>query len=117
MQHLISLINNHVLETLESQKSRTIHEINQPTRGSNEEITALLEQWNLLTKRATTIDDTRTKHGTVAKASGLVEDLSSKLSVGADDENQRLSTISLTLPHESRVATDSSKLLSLAHEL
>lgn len=87
MQHLISLIDDHVLETLESQESRTAHEVNQTTGSGNEQIATLRKQRDLLTKRATTVDDTGTKHGTITKASSLIKDLGGKLSVGADDED------------------------------
>jgi hypothetical protein len=60
-------------------------EIDETTRGTDQDITTLTKLGNLFAQRTTTIHNARTKHGTVAESTGFIEDLSGKFSAGADD--------------------------------
>lgn len=50
------------------------------------------ESCDLFRNRSSSVNNSRSEHATVAKLAGLVEDLSSKLTGWANDENQGLST-------------------------
>lgn len=62
VQHLISFIDDHVLETLESQDLRRIDEVTETTWSANQHVTALTKLLNLLALWTAAIDDTRTEH-------------------------------------------------------
>jgi hypothetical protein len=119
LEHLISLVNNHVLETLQSQNFRAINEVHETTRGANDNITTLLELLDLLADRATSIDDARAKHRAVTKAPSLVKDLGRKLTARADNENEGLGSNARSDAFliGDRIGTRSSELLGLTHEL
>src|SRR6187402_3401895 len=91
VEHLVSLINDHVFKTLKGQDMRTVDKVTKTTRSANEDIASLLKLQDLLTDWATTIDDTRAKHGTIAETTGLIEDLGSQLSTWCYNQNQWLS--------------------------
>lgn len=119
-EHLIGLIDNHVLEAAQRETLWLIgDEINETSWSSNENITALSDLVELIAARATTIHNTRTKHRAVAEATRLVEDLNGKLTVGANDEHEWLGTkeIARVWDESRRVGTLCTQLLGLAHEL
>ena len=95
-----------------------IHEVNEPTWSGNENITAVLDLNLLVSLRTTAIGNTRTKHGSIAKTTGIVEDLDAQLSSWGDDENQGLTpwqTLSSGIPI-SELDTRGSKLLNLSYQ-
>lgn len=119
-EHLISLINNHVLEAAQREALWLVgDEINKATWGSNENITALGDLVELVAAGATTIHNTWTKHRAVAEATRLVEDLHGKLTVGTNDEHEWLGTrkVARIWDESRRVGAWRTQLLGLAHEL
>ena len=80
----------YLLETIEGQESWITSEILEATRGSDENIAALLQGHLLIPDGGTTIDDARTQHRAVAQTTALVEDLTSQLTGWAHNENKRL---------------------------
>jgi hypothetical protein len=54
---------------------RSLDKVNESTRGSDENITALGELIGLIPQRTTSVDHTRTEHSSIAELPSLVEDL------------------------------------------
>jgi hypothetical protein len=86
VQHAISLIEDEVLDVLQGDAA-TLDQIDETTRGSNEQIAAALDLAKLGANVGTTVDDTRTDPRTVGELAGLVEDLGHQLTGGG--QNQR----------------------------
>lgn len=91
LEHLISFVNDHVLEALQGEKVRSVNEVAKTTGCSNENIAALLKLDDLLGDWTTAVDDAGTKHGSIAETTSLIEDLGGKLTSWADDQDQGLS--------------------------
>ena len=118
VEHLIGLVDDHVLEATKSQNARAVDEINQTAGGSNEDIATLAEEPDLISDGSATVDDAWTQHGTIAKLAGLVEDLDSKFTGGNDDKHERLSGDFVSALHErGGVGAEGCKFLGFAHEL
>ena len=67
-----------------------VHEVAESTRGSDEDVTALPQVVDILTQWPATIRNARTKHGSVAHAASLIEDLHGKLASRNYDDDERL---------------------------
>lgn len=108
-----------LLDAAKRQNVRLLHEIKQPSRSSDKNITALLEFVTLSTNRSATIHNARTQHRPVAETTSLIEDLSRQLTGRSHDEHQRLSTnrVRNRVISSAQVGTGSSQLLRLAHQL
>jgi hypothetical protein len=107
-----------LLEAPKGQQVDVAHEVHQAARRSDEDIAAHLELLALIPRRGTTVDDTGAQHGAVAQATGLIEDLAGKLASRADDQDQRLSTDTISCGIvTSRIRARSCKLACLTHEL
>lgn len=118
MQHLISLINDHVAQATQGQDMRTLNEVDETTRRGDQYVASLGKLTDLITNWTATVGDARAKHGTVAELASLVEDLDGQLASRDDDDNQRLSTnLGGVEVNHGRVGTRSSELLGLAHQL
>lgn len=118
-EHLIGLIDNHVLEAAQREALWLIcDEINETTWSSNENIAALGDLVELVAAGPTTIHNTGTEHRAVAETTGLVENLHSKLTVGTNDEHEWLGTSKVArIRDKSRgVGAWCTQLLGLAHE-
>lgn len=121
IEHLIGLIDDGVLDTSHGDEVRLVHESTQAARSGDENVTALAEIVDLLTHWVATVSGAWAKHGLVAHAASLVEDLDSKLAGGNDDDHQRLSTdavAAMIIAGESVVDlwTMTAELLGLAHQ-
>lgn len=119
VKHLVGFINDHVLDAAQRQDVRTLHHVDQTARRGDENITALLQLINLVAHRSASIDDARSEHGTVAKLSGLVEDLNCEFSSRNHDDDQGLCPYgrdNACIKLE-RIRTRSSQLLGLAHQM
>lgn len=108
---------NSLPDAAQSEDVRLTHEVDNATRGADQNITALFELLTLKAGRCTTIDDARTKHRAVAETAGLVKDLGGQLTGRADNQNKRLTTNALTRGQVQRAWARSTELLSLAHQL
>jgi hypothetical protein len=119
VQKLISLIDDGVANTVEREQVGTTHEVQEATRSSDENVTALAKLDHLLTHRTTTVSNARTKHRAIAETTSFVEDLAAELTSRSDDENERLSsnTLSASIEVSGDKRTRSGDLLSLAHQL
>jgi hypothetical protein len=119
LEHLISLVNDHVFETLQSQDLRTTNKVHKTTRGANDNVTAFLKLSDLIADGAASIHDAGAKHGAVAEAPSLIKDLSRKLTVGTDNKDKRLCTDSRrdAFLIGNRIRSRGSQLLGLTHEL
>ena len=119
MKHFVSFVNDNVLESIETEDIRSVHEIDEATGGANKDIAALLQILNGVEDAWTSVYDARAKHRTVRELQSLLEDLHSKFASRNDDQNQWLSSnTTINAGTESGgVGTRSRKLLGLAHEL
>src|ERR1700712_3725578 len=116
MKHLVSFIDDGVPETGKGQEFRSTHEVEEPTRRCNEDVTATVELRSLVTDGGATISNAGAKHGAVAETTCLVEDLAAKLAGRGNDQDQGLGTDSVTggIKVETTGAR-SGELLSLSH--
>ena len=106
------------LDAAERKKVATAHEVHKTSRGSNQDVASLSQFVHLLSGRSTSIGNARAKHRAVAQASGLVKYLSSELTSGRDNKNQRLGTNAFfTSPRLGEIWTWSSQLLGFTHQL
>ena len=114
VQHLVSLVNDHVAQATKGENVGALDEINEAARRGHQDVTALGELDDLLAYGTATVDNAGTKHGTVAELAGLVEDLNSELAGRSDNDNKRLSA---NARRDLGMGTRSSELLGLSHEL
>jgi hypothetical protein len=91
------------------------HHVHETTRGGDQDITTLLELLTLDASGTTAVDDTRTKHCSIAQLPGHVEDLSCKLTSWRDNKDQWLGSDKF-LGATSNARTRSSQLLVLSHQ-
>lgn len=106
-------------DALERQNICLVHEVHNPTRRANQDVTPFLELLPLLAHRSSTVSNAWTKHGAITQASRFVEDLSGKLSSRADDQNQGLGSNRMLRGDEcvGDIRTRCSQFLGLTHEL
>jgi hypothetical protein len=116
VKHLIGLVDHNELDALERENTATLEEVDETSGSTDKNVTTLAELETLGHGIGTTVDHTRTKHGPVTETTTFIEDLSSQLTGGSDDKNQRFSRVS-TLPSEKSVGTRSRQTLGLAHQL
>jgi hypothetical protein len=118
VEHLISLVNDHVLQAAERQDFGTSDEIFEATRSSNQDVAASRKKAALLADRDSSVDDTRSEHGAVAQLSRFVEYLHSQLTSRDHHNHEWLSDhVVDSFLESSRVGPRSPKLLGLSHEL
>lgn len=60
-----------LLEAAEREQIDVLHEVHKATRSGDEDVTAHLELLALVLGRRTTVNGTRSQHGTVTQAAGL----------------------------------------------
>ena len=95
------------------------HDVEQTTWSGDEKVTPLLELGDLLTDRPTAVCYTGSQHGAVAESASFVEDLTTELTSGCDNEDKWLATNAIALGVEvvGQVWSRCSQLLGFAHEL
>lgn len=89
VKHTISLIEDEVLDVTEGDAT-SLYEIDQPTGGSNKQITATLDLSELGANVGTTIDDARADPRSVGELARLLVDLRDKLTSGSEDQRGRV---------------------------
>jgi hypothetical protein len=65
-----------LLDTMKRKDMRLLHKIKETARSSDQDVATLLQLFPLFAHRTTAVDDAWAQHGTIAEATGLVEDLS-----------------------------------------
>jgi hypothetical protein len=85
VQHAISLVKNEVLNVSQGDTA-TLNQIDQTTRGGNEEIATTLDLAKLRADVCTTVHDTGADPRAVSELAGLLEDLRDQLTSGSKDE-------------------------------
>jgi hypothetical protein len=116
VKHLIGLVDHDELDALEREDATTLEEVDETSGSTDKNVTALAELETLGHGIGTTVDHARTKHGPITETTTFIEDLSSQLTGGSNDKDQRLSRVS-TLPSDKSVGTRSRQALGLAHKL
>lgn len=117
-EELVGFVEDSELETSERQQVHVLHEVHQTSRSGNEDVAPHLELLALVPAGGAAVDDARAQHGAIAETTSLIEDLARQLASGADDENERLGTNSVSQRIVSRrVGAGCRKLASLAHQL
>jgi hypothetical protein len=96
-QHLIGLVNDSKLDASHREDVRLVHQVLKTARGTDEEVAALAKLLKVDTDRNTAVRADGAQHGTVAKATSLVEDLLSQLAGRDDDNDKRLGTDAATV--------------------
>ena len=97
---------------------RLIHEITEPTGGTNEDVAAFKQFFSLTTYGRSSVDDTWAQHGPVTESTCLIEDLSCQLSGRRNNEDKRLCAVHFTKScWDGRVGAWCSKLTGLSHQL
>ena len=99
VQHAISLIEDEVLDVAQGDAA-TLNQIDETTRGGNEEIAATLDLAKLGTDVGTTVDDTWSNPRSVGELAGLLVNLGNQLTGRGQDQR---GWVSLALA--SKVAT------------
>jgi hypothetical protein len=89
VQHTISLVEDQVLD-VNQRDAATLDQVNQTTRGSDQEITATLDLTELRANIGTTVDDTGANPRAVSELAGFVKDLRNELTSGGEDQGSRV---------------------------
>lgn len=118
VEHLVSLVNYHVLESTKRQVVGTVHKVDEPTRRGNQNVAAKRQLIDLVSNGASAVNDTRPQHAAVAELSGLHKDLDGQLTSRADDTHQGFSANDGIEARTilGRVGTRRSQLLGFAHQ-
>ena len=118
VQHLVSLVDDHVTQAAKSEHIGTLDEVNETTGRGDQNVATLGELANLLCDRTATICNAGAQHGAVAELASLIEDLDRQLTCRADDNDKRLGAdLCLEVLDRGRVRTSRGELLCLTHEL
>lgn len=118
MEHLVSLVNDHVLESTKRQVVGTVHKVDETTRRGNQNVAAKRQLIDLVSNGATTVNNARPQHAAVTELSGLHKDLDGQLTSWTDDTHQGFSANNGIEAWTilGGVGTRSSKLLGFAHQ-
>ena len=111
VEHLVSLVDDCVLDAVHAENIWLAHEVHETTTSTDEDIATLAQVLDVHAEREATVSDAWTKHRAVAHATCLVKNLHRQLAGGHEDEHERLCTNRLSL-----AATRTTKLLCLAHQ-
>ena len=85
VQHSVGLVEDEVLDVGQRDLA-TVHEVDETTGGSGEQITTTLDLTELVANLGTSVDDGGADPGSVGKPSGLFVDLRDELSGGSQDQ-------------------------------
>lgn len=118
LKHLVGFVQNEILQTAETHDMRLVNKFDEPTRSSDQDITASIEQVNLLSSGHPSVHNAGTKHGTIGELPSLIEDLNGQFTGRDNNENKWLGPNLIdTLTEGGWIWAGGGQFLRLAHEL